>query len=91
MTLRITEAELARDVGAVLDKVQQGSEVVIEREDQRTVAIVSAPPRGGRPIDDMLRDARARNSTVTLDEDFGRDMEEIIAMRYRGCTPPSGD
>ena len=52
MTMRITEAELARDVGAVLDKVQQGSEVVIEREDQRTVAIVSAPPRGGRPIDD---------------------------------------
>jgi hypothetical protein len=35
-TLRITEAELARDVRAVLAKVEHGSEVIIEQEDQRT-------------------------------------------------------
>src|SRR5712691_8828456 len=38
-TVRITEAELARDVHAVLEKVQQGSEVIIEREDHRPVAL----------------------------------------------------
>lgn len=31
MTLRITEAELVRDVHAVLDKVERGNEVVIDR------------------------------------------------------------
>lgn len=38
MRLRITEAELARDVRTVLNKVEQGSEVIIEREDHRPVA-----------------------------------------------------
>jgi|GEM_PF-4363311 len=32
VTVRITEAELVLDVRAVLEKVQQGSEVIIERE-----------------------------------------------------------
>jgi antitoxin (DNA-binding transcriptional repressor) of toxin-antitoxin stability system len=41
-TLRITEAELARDVYAILAKVQQGVEVVVER-DNRPVAMIRTP------------------------------------------------
>ena len=78
-TLRITEAELARDVRAVLAKVEDGSEVIIEQEDHRPVAVIRSPHRSGRPITEILREARQRNSTVTLDEDFGKDLEEIIA------------
>ena len=78
-TLRITEAELARDVRAVLAKVEDGSEVIIEQEDHRPVAVIRSPYRSGRPITEILREARQRNSTVTLDEDFGKDLEEIIA------------
>lgn len=36
--LRITEAELVRDVRAVLDTVERGNEVLIEREDHRPLA-----------------------------------------------------
>jgi hypothetical protein len=50
VTVRITEAELVRDVGAVLEKVRQGSEVMVEREDHRPVVVISAPQRSGRPI-----------------------------------------
>ncbi len=91
MTVRITEAELARDVRAVLEKVQQGSEVIIEQEDHRPVAVISSPYRSGRPIADILREARQRNSTVTLDEDFGKDLEEIIASHQQPWNPPSWD
>lgn len=79
-TVRITEAELARDVHAVLAKVRQGLEVVIE-QDHRPVAILRPPHRSGRLVSEILREARQRNSTVTLDEDFGNDLEAIIASR----------
>ena len=44
-TLRITEAELARDIHAVLAKVQEGVEVIVE-QDHRPVAVIrTAPPK----------------------------------------------
>ena len=45
-TARITEAELARDVHAVLAKVQEGVEVIVER-DHRPVAVIKTPARSG--------------------------------------------
>jgi antitoxin (DNA-binding transcriptional repressor) of toxin-antitoxin stability system len=45
MTVRITEAELARDTHAVLEKVQAGVEIVVE-QDHRPVAIIK-PKNGG--------------------------------------------
>jgi hypothetical protein len=91
MTLRITEAELARDVHAVLERVQQGSEVIVEREDHLAVAVIRSPQASGRPITDILREAKERNSTVTLDEDFGKDLEEIIASHQQSWNPISWD
>lgn len=87
-SMRITEADLARDLHAVLAKVQQGVEVVIE-QDHRPVAILRPPQRSGRPVSEILHEARQRNSTITLDEDFGNDMEAIIAGQQQPWTPPS--
>lgn len=89
MTLRITEDELARDVRAVLERVEQGGEVIIEREDHRPVAVISAPRRSGRPITEILEEARRRRSTATLDEEFGKDMEEVITAHRTPWNPPS--
>jgi hypothetical protein len=90
-TLRITESELARDVRAVLAQVAQGSEVIIEQEDHRPVAVIRSPHRSGRPITEILRQARQRNSATTLDEGFGKDLEEIIARNQQPWSPPSWD
>lgn len=87
-TLRITEAELARDIHAILAKVQRGVEVVVE-QDHRPVAVLRPLDRSGRLISDILREARHRNSTVTLDEDFGTDLEAIIASQQQPWNPPS--
>ena len=90
-TVRITEAELARDVRAVLAEVQMSREVIIEQEDHQPVAIIRSPHRSGRPINEILREAKQRNSTVTLDEEFGKDLEEIIVSHEKPWTPPSWD
>ena len=45
----------------------------------------------GRPITEILREAKQRSSTVTLDEDFGKDLEEIIASHRQPWNPPSWD
>ncbi len=87
-TVRITEAELARDLHGLLARVQQGLEVVIE-QDHRPVAVLRPPNRSGRLISEILREARQRNSAVTLDEDFGKDMEAIIASQQQPWNPPS--
>ena len=87
-TVRITESELAGDLHGVLAKVREGLEVVIE-QDHRPVAVLRPPHRSGRLVSEILREARQRNSTVTLDEDFGADMEAIIASQQQPWNPPS--
>ena len=53
MTVRMTEAELARDLRTVLDNVRQGVEVVIER-DSRPVAVLKAPLVRGHRISEVI-------------------------------------
>lgn len=87
-TVRIPEAELARDLHAVLDRAQQGVEGVIE-QDHRPVAVIRQPERSGRPVSEILEAARRRNSTVTLGDGFGKDLEAIIASQQQPWNPPS--
>lgn len=91
-TVRITEAELAHDVHAVLEKVRQGVEIVIE-QDHRPVAIIK--PQGlGRTISECIALARAHEQETgeapTLDADFAADVEEIIRNR-KAWNPPAWD
>lgn len=90
MTVRISEADLARNVHSVLERVQQGSEVIVERNDQ-PVAVIRSPHCSGRPIVDILREARQRNSRVTLDRDFAKDLDDVIANHGQAWNPPSWD
>lgn len=85
-TVHMSEAEVARDLHAVLANVQQGIEVVIE-QDHRPVAVLKAQHRSGRPITEILREAKQHNSTIILDEDFGKDLEEIISSHQKPWNP----
>ena len=76
----MTEAEVASDFAAVLERLKQGAEVVVE-QDHRPVAVIS-PVRGpGRPIDECIALAKAHGSGARLDEEYTADLEEIIASR----------
>ncbi len=89
-TLHISEAELARDPYAVLAKVEEGLEVIVERN-HRPVATIRTPKRSGRPISACIASARASGSQVVLDGSFGKDVEEGIRERSQPWNPPSWD
>ena len=88
MTVRITAAELARDTHAVLAKVREGVEVIVE-QDHRPVAVIKTPQRAGRLLSEAIALAEARDSAATLDEGFMKDVEEGIASRSQPWTPPA--
>ena len=92
-TVRITEAELAHDVHAVLEKVRQGVEIVIE-QDHRPVAIIKMPQGSGRTISECIALAKVHEQETgeapTLDADFAADLEEIIRNR-KAWKPPEWD
>jgi hypothetical protein len=76
----------------VLARVEQGDEVIIEREeDHRAIAVIARPP-GGRLISECIALAEKyerEHGAATLDEDFAKDIEEIIALHSEPWNPPS--
>jgi DNA-binding IclR family transcriptional regulator len=90
MTVRMTEAGVARDLHTVLEKVRQGAEVVTE-QDNRPVAVIKAPVVNGRKISEVIAALEASGANAVLDEDFARDVEEGIRARRRPWDPPSSD
>ena len=90
MTVHVTEAELARDLHAVLEKVRQGVEVVIE-QDSRPVAVLKAAQVQGRKISEVIAALEASGANAVIDEDFARDVEEGIKAHREPWNPPSWD
>jgi antitoxin (DNA-binding transcriptional repressor) of toxin-antitoxin stability system len=89
-TVRITEAELARDLHGVLAKVKAGLEVVVE-QDHRPVAVIRPSTVAGRMISEVLSDLKARGSRAVMDDEFARDIEEGIQSQRQPWNPPSWD
>ncbi len=88
--LHMTEAQVTKDFAAVLEKIQQGAEIIVER-DAQPVAVIKLPQFRGRPIDECIALAKARGSHATLDEDFAKDLEDIINSHREPLTPPAWD
>ena len=47
----------------------------------RTVAIIKLVKGPGRPIDECIALAKAHETGASLDDDFAKDLEEIINSR----------
>jgi hypothetical protein len=88
-TLRVTEAELARDVHAILSKVQEGMEVIVEN-DNRAVAVIRMPISKGRLLSESIALAEAHGTTAIPDEGFMKDVEEGIAEINQPWNPRPG-
>ena len=76
-TVHMSEAEVARDLHAVLAKVQQGVEIVIE-QGNRPVAVLRPALPVGRMISEIVADLKAPGSHAVMDDGFARDIEERI-------------
>jgi antitoxin (DNA-binding transcriptional repressor) of toxin-antitoxin stability system len=90
--IHTSEAEAASNFASLLARVCEGAEIVIEI-DARPVAVVRpAESTGpGRLLSESIVLAEAHGSTVTLDGDFGRDLEDIINSHREPLTPPEWD
>ena len=89
-TVHMTEGEVARDLHAVLAKVQQGVEVVVVVEqDHRPVAVIRPALSKGRLLSECIALAEARGTSAVPDEGFMNDVAEGIAERSKPWKPPS--
>jgi antitoxin (DNA-binding transcriptional repressor) of toxin-antitoxin stability system len=86
--IRISDIELARDVAAVLAKVQEGIEVIVER-DHRPLAVIRAPNGSRRLLSESIALAESRGTTAIPDDRFMKDVEEGIAERSKPWNPPN--
>jgi antitoxin (DNA-binding transcriptional repressor) of toxin-antitoxin stability system len=86
----MSEAEVARDLHAVLARVQKGVEVVIE-QDHRPIAVLRSPVVKGRLLSECVALAEARGTTAIPDEGFLKDLDEGIAERSQPWNPPAWD
>lgn len=88
-TIRISEADAARDFAGLLARVRAGAEIVIE-SGTASVAILrtATPPR--RSIEECIA-LLPEDSTATIDEDFARDVQEAVAAHPEPLNPPVWD
>lgn len=88
--VHMSEDDVAKNFAAVLEQVRHGVEVIIE-QDAQPVAVLTPTPRSGRLISECIALAKARGSTAVIDEDFAKDVEEVIRSHQEPWTPPSWD
>ena len=95
-TVHMSEAEVARDLHAVLAQVQQGVEIVIE-QDHRPVAVLkpSASTRPGRKLRECIALAVAYEAKLgdapVPDENFAKDVQAGVDARRDSFEPPAWD
>lgn len=86
----LNEADVVKDIVAVLKKVRQGSEVVIE-ENHRPIAVIKPTTVAGRSISEVIAALEASGANAIVDEDFARDVEAGIEAHREPWNPPSWD
>ena len=88
MTVYVTEAELIRNVAAVLVQVRQGAEVIIE-QNSHAVAILKPHETKGRQISQVIAALEAQGADAVIDEDFAADVQAGIDAQRQPWNPTS--
>jgi antitoxin (DNA-binding transcriptional repressor) of toxin-antitoxin stability system len=88
--IHVSEAEAANDFLSLLARVRAGAEVVIERNAE-AVAVMRPIVPHARLLSESLRLAKERGSSVTLDGEFGRDLEAVFGSHREPLTSPAWD
>ena len=87
--VHITEADLVREIRAILQRVETGAEFIIERDAQPVAVLRAAvPPR--RRISECIA-LLEEDSSATIDPDFAKDVDVAIAIHREPLEPPAWD
>ena len=87
--LHVSEGELAKDLRSILQRVETGTEVIIER-DAHPVAVIRPVEPVRRKISECIALLPA-DSTATIDPDFAKDVEAAIAAHREPLGSPTWD
>lgn len=87
--LRISEADLAKDIGAILQRVETGAEFIIER-DAHPAAVIRPVEPVRRTISECIA-LLPGDSTATIDADFATDVQAAIDAHREPLEPPVWD
>jgi antitoxin (DNA-binding transcriptional repressor) of toxin-antitoxin stability system len=87
--VHMSEAELARDIASVLDRVQSGAEIVIERNALPVAVLRAAEPKR-RKLSEIVA-SLSEQSTATIDPDFAADVQTFIDRHREPLHPPEWD
>jgi antitoxin (DNA-binding transcriptional repressor) of toxin-antitoxin stability system len=87
--VHMSEADLARDIASVLDRVQSGAEIVIERNAQ-PVAVLRPAQLKRRKLSEIVA-SLSEQSTATIDPDFAADVQTFIDRHREPLHPPEWD
>jgi len=88
--IHISRTEAASDFEGLIARVGMGDEIIID-DDASTVVMKRAARQPGRFLSEIIASAEARGSSATLDEDFGRDLDDIINSHREPLDPPAWD
>src|SRR5579884_3708872 len=84
--VHLSSAEAIRDIASILDRVERGAEVIVEK-DHHPVVLIQPAPRPGRLLSESLalaeKHERELGYAPTLDGEFGKDLEEIIGSHSK--------
>jgi antitoxin (DNA-binding transcriptional repressor) of toxin-antitoxin stability system len=88
-TVHMTEAEVAANFAAVLEKVRQGAEIVVEHNHEPVAVMRPAAPLRRKLSEVLAR--MPKDSTAIMDADFARDVQAAIDSHREPLEPPAWD
>ena len=88
-TFHIPEDEAGGNFAALMARVRQGVEVVIDSGD-RPVAVLHSPAAPGRTLEECLA-LLPEDSPAVMDEGFARDVQLAIDTHREPLDPPAWD
>jgi antitoxin (DNA-binding transcriptional repressor) of toxin-antitoxin stability system len=91
-TIRISEADAARDFPGLMDRVRAGAEVIIEKAASASVVLRVAEGPSGRLLSESIAMAKTHAKEMgyepRMDPEFAADLEQIIESR-KPWNPPA--
>lgn len=89
--VHISRAEAASDFEGILARAARGDEVYIESDARVIAKLLPGDPPKPRLLSESLRILMERGTNVTLDGEFGHDLEDIIRSHREPLSPPAWD
>ena len=87
--VHVSETEAINDFASVLARVRAGEEIVIGSNKDPIALVRPAVESPVRLLSESLKRAKEHGSTVTLDGEFTRDLEDAISRHPEPLNPPA--